>query len=400
MTIFRNFLNKEVESKFKKDKIVALLENFSPIFDWAAADAVNCSTANAHYHINNHCSELFDKYANIRGKLRDLREQYLDEHKNDRGGELEKELRKTKKWQLLEKRLNKLRKHLIRLSRYPHGGFRFSCTDLIEPIILDDYDKHYNELYDKYGNARREMRELEEQYLNEHKNDDVNVWDLSKELRNTKEYQSLRKKYDIIVEQIIELFRKYLDKEVKGDRKKDKIVAIKKKFPDASNYRVARAVNCSKNYASQFKIELDGSVYYREGRKTDEKIRKAVLKRDNYSCVACGTKNNLEVHHISTHIDVVDNLVTLCHNCHYYAHDGDYTEQPHGPNKFSEWPEHINKAKMEYILRSIDGVGPVTIERLYENFKTIENLKKASIKDLIKIPPINEAIAKRIKRCL
>jgi len=40
--LFRKFLDKEVESDFKKDKIVALLENFSPIFDRHAADAVNC----------------------------------------------------------------------------------------------------------------------------------------------------------------------------------------------------------------------------------------------------------------------------------------------------------------------------------------------------------------------
>jgi len=55
---------------------------------------------------------------------------------------------------------------------------------------------------------------------------------------------------------------------------------------------------------------------------------------------------------------------------------------------------------MERILRSIYGVGPVTFEKLFENFGTIENLMKADIKDLIKIPPINEVVAERIKRFL
>lgn len=268
-------------------------------------------------------------------------------------------------------------------------------------IMNDDFEDRFYELHVELAHIRKKFFDLRERYFDEGGIDDAyKKWELREEPENTKEYQSLRKRYKIVEEQIIELFRKFLNKEIKSDLKKDKIVALKKKFPRAFNYQVARAVNCSYNYACQFWIEPNGSVYYRGRRKTDEKIKKAVLERDNYSCVACGTKDNLEIHHVNAHKDVMNNLVTLCHECHYYVHDGDYTKQTHGPKKFSQWPEHINKAKMECILRPIYGVGPVTTERLYENFGTIENLKKAGIKDLIKIPHINETMTKRIKRCL
>jgi len=48
-------------------------------------------------------------------------------------------------------------------------------------------------------------------------------------------------------------------------------------------------------------------------------IRPKILKRDNYACKLCGSKENLEVHHINQ--DKHDNknpynLITLCKGCH------------------------------------------------------------------------------------
>ena len=51
------------------------------------------------------------------------------------------------------------------------------------------------------------------------------------------------------------------------------------------------------------------------------------LKRDNHTCQICGAKDNLTVHHIndaSYHPDQrydLDNLVTLCYNCHMNFHN-------------------------------------------------------------------------------
>ena len=50
--------------------------------------------------------------------------------------------------------------------------------------------------------------------------------------------------------------------------------------------------------------------------------RKAVLERDNYTCQDCRATENLEAHHIQSILDcpqdifVVENGLTLCHECH------------------------------------------------------------------------------------
>ena len=52
--------------------------------------------------------------------------------------------------------------------------------------------------------------------------------------------------------------------------------------------------------------------------------RKKVLQRDNYRCKKCGSKTNLHIHHISYKNigkEPLDDLVTLCDNCHKKLHD-------------------------------------------------------------------------------
>jgi 5-methylcytosine-specific restriction endonuclease McrA len=61
-------------------------------------------------------------------------------------------------------------------------------------------------------------------------------------------------------------------------------------------------------------------------------IRKAVFERDNYSCRKCGwssKKNVLEIHHIIPYKNEIPLLVTLCHQCH--------KEAPQGEEEMSEF---------------------------------------------------------------
>ena len=48
--------------------------------------------------------------------------------------------------------------------------------------------------------------------------------------------------------------------------------------------------------------------------------------RDNYTCQVCGSKKDVEGHHILDHqffgAATVDNIVSLCHNCHKEVHRG------------------------------------------------------------------------------
>lgn len=58
--------------------------------------------------------------------------------------------------------------------------------------------------------------------------------------------------------------------------------------------------------------------------------RKGVFDRDGYQCVVCGTKKNLQAHHIAHWKDnkvlryVVSNGETLCRSCHLDAHGGSW----------------------------------------------------------------------------
>lgn len=56
------------------------------------------------------------------------------------------------------------------------------------------------------------------------------------------------------------------------------------------------------------------------------KFRKSVLKRDNYACQLCGSKEKLEVHHKKSYVNhkrlrtTVSNGITLCQKCHDKVH--------------------------------------------------------------------------------
>ncbi|MQB02103.1 MAG: hypothetical protein GEU78_17895, partial [Actinobacteria bacterium] len=49
-------------------------------------------------------------------------------------------------------------------------------------------------------------------------------------------------------------------------------------------------------------------------------LREACLARDERQCLRCGSADKLEAHHIEARADggpdVLDNLVTLCDECH------------------------------------------------------------------------------------
>lgn len=56
------------------------------------------------------------------------------------------------------------------------------------------------------------------------------------------------------------------------------------------------------------------------------RAQKAGKVRDNYICQACGSHKNVEGHHILDHqffgAPTVDNIVSLCHDCHKEVHRG------------------------------------------------------------------------------
>jgi 5-methylcytosine-specific restriction endonuclease McrA len=56
-----------------------------------------------------------------------------------------------------------------------------------------------------------------------------------------------------------------------------------------------------------------------------QRLRITVLERDGWRCQACGTRTNLDVHHIKSRAlggpDSADNLIVLCRQCHTELHE-------------------------------------------------------------------------------
>lgn len=71
--------------------------------------------------------------------------------------------------------------------------------------------------------------------------------------------------------------------------------------------------------------------------------RNAILKRDNFTCTVCGSKEHLQVHHTYYYNQPTppwrypeESLLTLCDNCHYgwhTQHENEYIDRPHREKK-------------------------------------------------------------------
>ena len=78
-----------------------------------------------------------------------------------------------------------------------------------------------------------------------------------------------------------------------------------------------------KSYIEELK-EINISLFPNKLSKT---LKNKILKRDGYKCVKCGNTNNLQVHHIKPRskfgVNLENNLITLCDNCHNFEHKVD-----------------------------------------------------------------------------
>ena len=59
-------------------------------------------------------------------------------------------------------------------------------------------------------------------------------------------------------------------------------------------------------------------------RKTYGELQRQVLERDGWKCQLCGSRTQLQVHHLQSRArlgaDVESNLITLCSVCHESVH--------------------------------------------------------------------------------
>jgi 5-methylcytosine-specific restriction endonuclease McrA len=68
--------------------------------------------------------------------------------------------------------------------------------------------------------------------------------------------------------------------------------------------------------AKRPRIQLDPEPY--------RKLCHQILQRDGWRCQQCGSRTNLQVHHIELRSqsgdDAAENLITLCSDCHEQIH--------------------------------------------------------------------------------
>ena len=191
------------------------------------------------------------------------------------------------------------------------------------------------------------------------------------ELRKNKKWETVTIHLTKIIEKLAQLYSDALTRWCKSELKKDKIIMLKEKFPGYNEKAIAKAVNCSPRYVKQFQRYAEGKIVdtlkERRGDEVGSKIKKIVLERDGHACVCCGADDNLIIHHVSPSVyNYPDNLATLCEKCHYFAHNGDYTQALTGTchglsynskeEFWTKWIKTPKKHDVYYALKNLKGI--------------------------------------------
>lgn len=272
-----------------------------------------------------------------------------------------------------------------------------------------DHDELHFTIKEKKCKILDEMWNFTQDYLNSSLKDCMECADeleVIEELENSEKFKSFLEELESAKDELNLLYIDYIEQNCESDLKKEKIIALKEKFGDEiSTSEIVNAVNCSKSYARQFYI-IDGAVEQKQKRSSlSKKIKDSILKRDNNSCVACNCNETLEIHHIMPimgsnikELNNAENLATLCSNCHYLAHSGNYYKglayKDH--EDFWKWTENTEKTKIWLILKDIHGIGIKISENIYYKFKSVEELQNADMRSLTRVPLVNRSLASRI----
>jgi len=80
-----------------------------------------------------------------------------------------------------------------------------------------------------------------------------------------------------------------------------------------------------RKFSKKKKSTFDWKKPYKDYLKSKKwrELRETILQRDNYTCTRCGSKNNLQVHHLTykrLKHEKPEDLITLCKQCHYKEH--------------------------------------------------------------------------------
>lgn len=110
---------------------------------------------------------------------------------------------------------------------------------------------------------------------------------------------------------------------------------------------------------------------YQKSNRLDENLRKAVILRDNNTCLLCGRTNcEIDVHHITPRrlkgSDDPQNLGCLCKKCHTKVTGNEMTYAPklysliNGRNIIYSFAQHVMQGK-NYLRQELDKIALVTL---------------------------------------
>lgn len=188
------------------------------------------------------------------------------------------------------------------------------------------YGEHVQHQSRKSRSKRKPSKQSESTKF-ENKGEGRKSVDRSRELEQEREYLN---------EKIRGLYTGFLDRVSDSDDEyQEQIQALLRAFQyNISTTVVASVVGCSKGHARRFEWDSKHQIvrekaWSRKQRKNQAPplLNEEVRTRDDQQCVRCGSSTEIVVHHIEPAGQygpaVMDNLATLCPQCHSAAHGGD-----------------------------------------------------------------------------
>jgi RRXRR protein/HNH endonuclease len=137
------------------------------------------------------------------------------------------------------------------------------------------------------------------------------------------------------------------------------------------------------------KPELQGSQY-QDPTRLDENLRMACLMRDGYCCQQCQKQNvRLQAHHVHFRRDggkdTLDNLITLCEQCHHRLHEGTIKLKVTGVSGHLDQIAQRSMQGKAYLYATLRQVAPLSTVYGYETatYRKYRGLEKSHIIDAI-----------------
>ena len=129
---------------------------------------------------------------------------------------------------------------------------------------------------------------------------------------------------------------------------------------------------------------------YQDPTRLDENLRIACLMRDGYTCQQCHkSRRRLEAHHIQYRQnggkDTLDNLITLCDQCHHRLHEGKITLKVKGVSGHLDQIAQRSMQGKTHLYTTLSQMAPLSTVFGYETatYRNYRGLQKTHIIDAL-----------------